>query len=200
MRSNIAMSCGGAISAKTARVQADAPLEVTFNEARGTSYAGRGNGGAAYITTCAYEGDGAAATLYQDDGTLFCTSLGAQFDHNLAKRFGGGVYAGVFNSNGAPVRLAATIVDLSSQFVRSNAAYTPVLVAGYWADPSQIAAENVNGPVGTRLMTPVLGFNYTVVEGSNPFRDIGIYSTNSINIYGSPGFIPGSLYAPIVVQ
>jgi len=49
-------------------------------------------------------------------------------------------------------------------------------------------------------MSPVLGFNLTVIQGSLPLTDIGIYQTNSISITGSPAYVPATLYKTISAQ
>jgi hypothetical protein len=204
LATNTAKSCGGAISIKSAHVDIGSAA-VTFNEADGAMGSGWGNGGGAYVTTCAYEAEGMAANVYQEDGTLTTTSIGALIEQNTAARFGGGLYVGIYD-NGVPQqgtgvpRLAAARIDIPTQVIRSNNCVAAISVSGSLAFPSQVVAENVQAVPAPRLMSPVLGFNTTVIEGSAPLSDVGIYTTNSISITGSPIYVPGTLLAPIIVQ
>lgn len=194
LEANEGYSSGGGLSIKSARADLNETVGIRGNSALGSADSGSGNGGGIYVTTCYYEGQGVAAWLFEDDGTLFCSSAVVSIESNSATRWGGGLYIGLPDSGGPRADGARVVFDSAS--VRLNSAGRSITYNGVSLLPAQVATENVVGPL---VMSPEIEFNTTTIQG-DPAADIGIYQKHSIPFIGTPAYTPGTLAQPSDAQ
>jgi hypothetical protein len=181
IQGNVANSSGGGIAVKTASVTLDDIVTIVQNRALGTASLSAGNGGGIFATTALYDGNGTAALLYQDEGTVLSQSSGVTIANNEAVHLGGAVYGGIALSDSE----AGTKIKLDNAAITANVSQTTVIISGMPPlSPSQIAAEGVCAG----LVYPLLSFNATTITGANSASDVGILLLDSTPFLGVPVF------------
>ena len=180
---NTAKNHGGGISTKSGRIYLYNNVSVLFNKVDTLSAAdGYGNGGGLFAGTSYYDdgfvwiedwelkkGAGAwASYLYGENGLIESESSSVKIEGNIAERWGGGFYAGLFPSlygNFAPKNRVDASINFQNAIVTNNISYT---VSNNSSDyPAQVACERVdNGGV--------LDFSGLNIAGDQN-TDIGVY-------------------------
>ena len=182
---NTANVSGGGLSAKSGCiiVQGNAAVAVSGNKAEGIAANGYGNGGGIFITTSRHDdfiidwppgaGHG-AAMVFGEDGFFSSQSSNLSIEDNAAKRWGGGLYAGIsppwyfIASNSGNYNEASVTFNHGS--ISGNTCETPEKATSSSFMPSQITAECVLGS------SAVLDFgDASIIGNATTLTDIGIY-------------------------
>jgi hypothetical protein len=192
---NNAAVSGGGLSVKSGKAFVQGSLTIQGNKANGNAAEFYGNGGGAFVTTSVYDDSWAtgagwgAATLYNDHGEILSIVSGVTITGNEARRWGGGVYAGIsppWYGSVPPKNVDEAKVTLKNATVENNMALRPTNKSPLM--PSQIASERVGDGAA------VLDFSGTSING-NPVDDIGIYLWDSM-VPLTTGTAFGSLPVP----